>query len=383
MSSKLSVMTPSLDAQFIENTNKFALELYKQIILENQRKNVVISPFSIGTCLSFAGMGAVGSTADEIFTGLKHGTASDKHLVADIYGNLLQNIASNQSLNIANKIYFKHGSTLRPNFQDIATASFRSEVEAVDFAENETAAKTINRWVEQKTNDKIKNFITPNTVNQSTLMVLVNAIHFKGSWTHPFETWNTMPAPFWTTATESVEVSMMHLKKKFKYGVFDELNMSALEMTYSDSDVSMLILLPNDRDGLVKLEENILNIDVGDILGKMYKEEVNVALPKFKIEFDVELSETLKKLGMGKMFSGDADFSDLFEQSESLCVSKIVHKAFIEVNEEGVEAAAATGMIMVGCCYGQQPTYFEADRPFLCLLQRNSQLMFVASIYQP
>ncbi|XP_055602044.1 serine protease inhibitor 42Dd-like isoform X2 [Uranotaenia lowii] len=364
-----------LDAQFVQRTNHFALELYKQII-QAQKGNVVISPFSISSCLSFAGMGAAGPTAEEMFASLKHGSASERHGVADNYGKILRNLVDNNSLKIANKMYIMDKYSLKSSFHEIATKSFHSEAESVNFGDSATAAQTINNWVEGKTNNKIKELISPEALDDLTRMVLVNAIHFKGTWTHQFNPDKTVPRPFWTSETESVDVPMMNIKKQFNYGLFDELNMAALELTYSDSEVSMLILLPHERDGLAKLEENLLNINFDDIRSKMYNQEVEVFLPKFKIEFDLDLKETLEKLGMVTMFTDQADFSGLLEQPEPLKVSKVIHKAFIEINEEGAEAAAATGMIMMTRCLILHP-YFTADHPFLYMLQQNGQIYFV------
>lgn len=367
-------MAQTPDALFVRKTNDFALELYKQVIA-NEKKNVVISPFSISTCLSFAAMGAGGLTAEEMFTVLKYDPAQ-KSSVAENYGNIMANLDGNKSLKIANKMYIMENYSVKSNFHEIAKNSFRSEAESVNFGDNTATAKKINTWVEQKTNDKIKDLISSDSLDDYTRLVLVNAIHFKGTWTHQFNPESTRPMAFWISATESVDVPMMNTKKHFKHGVFDDLGLAALELTYSDSDVSMLILLPHERDGLAKLEENLLNIDISDMLGKMHSQEVEVFLPKFKIEFDLDLKETLEKLGMGTMFSDSADFSELLEQNEPLKVSKVVHKAFIEVNEEGAEAAAATGMIMMMRCMIIHP-YFTVDHPFLYILKQNDQMIFV------
>ncbi|XP_062707988.1 serine protease inhibitor 42Dd isoform X8 [Aedes albopictus] len=372
-------MAQTVDAQFVRKTNDFALDLYKQII-SNEKKNVVISPFSISTCLSLAAMGAGGLTAEEMFRGLKYDPAQ-KSAIAESYGNVMTNLDGNKSLKIANKMYIMEKYSVKANFHEIAQKGFRSEAESVNFSDSTAAAKKINTWVEQKTNDKIKDLISPDSLDDMTRLVLVNAIHFKGTWTHQFNPASTRPMPFWISETDSVDVPMMNTKKHFKHGVFDDLGLAALEMTYNDSDVSMLILLPHERTGLTKLEENLQNIDISDMLTKMYSQEVEVFLPKFKIEFDLDLKETLEKLGMGTMFSDSADFSELLEQHDPLKVSKVVHKAFIEVNEEGAEAAAATGMIMMTRCMIIHP-YFTVDHPFLYILKQNDQMFFIGRMNQ-
>ncbi|XP_062707987.1 serine protease inhibitor 42Dd isoform X1 [Aedes albopictus] len=371
-----ATMAQTVDAQFVRKTNDFALDLYKQII-SNEKKNVVISPFSISTCLSLAAMGAGGLTAEEMFRGLKYDPAQ-KSAIAESYGNVMTNLDGNKSLKIANKMYIMEKYSVKANFHEIAQKGFRSEAESVNFSDSTAAAKKINTWVEQKTNDKIKDLISPDSLDDMTRLVLVNAIHFKGTWTHQFNPASTRPMPFWISETDSVDVPMMNTKKHFKHGVFDDLGLAALEMTYNDSDVSMLILLPHERTGLTKLEENLQNIDISDMLTKMYSQEVEVFLPKFKIEFDLDLKETLEKLGMGTMFSDSADFSELLEQHDPLKVSKVVHKAFIEVNEEGAEAAAATGAVVrMKRSVLFQSTLFKADHPYLFVLLKDRHHLFV------
>lgn len=364
----------NLEIQFASKTNEFALDLYKQII-STEDKNVIISPFSIATCLSLAAFGAAGYTAQEMFSVLKYNNDDLKASVADLYGKVLKDFNANPTVQIANKIFLMEKYTVKASFDEVAKNSFYSETELVNFKENDAAAKKINGWVEKKTNNKIKDLISPNVLDEDTRLVLVNAIHFKGTWKHQFDPKVTKPMPFWISATESIQVPMMKNKKHFRYGKFDELGLSALELTYSVGDWSMLILLPNERDGLAKLEENLQNVDVVDLLSRMRRQEVEVFLPRFKVEFDLDLTDTLKKLGMGMMFSDQADFSELLESTEPLKVSQVVHKAFIEVNEEGTEAAAATAMRIARMCYFET-AQFIAEHPFhFALLDTNANLL--------
>ncbi|XP_055630061.1 serine protease inhibitor 42Dd-like isoform X4 [Toxorhynchites rutilus septentrionalis] len=379
----LPTMTEAVDTNFIRNTNDFALKLYKQIV-SNETKNVIISPFSISTCLSFAAMGAAGETAKEMLSVMQYDIAAGKETIANNFGKIIAGLDGNNSLKIANKIYVMERYQVKPSFGEIATKNFRSEVDTVNFVQNVETARTINQWVEQKTNDKIKDLISPDCLDGMTRMVLINAIHFKGTWTHQFNPENTRPMPFWISPNESTDVPMMNTKKHFKYGIFDELGLAALELTYVNNDISMLILLPHERDGLGQLEENLLNLNISDMLTKMRSQEVELSLPKFKIEFNVDLQETLEKLGMAGIFSDSADFSELLVQKDPLQVSKVVHKAFIEVNEEGAEAAAATVMMVINQ-YMTIPVRLIVDRPFYFVLfgRRHKVSIFNGRLQNP
>jgi serpin B len=188
------------------------------------------------------------------------------------------------------------GYTVKPTFQEVATKSFSSEAQDLDFAQNEQSAATINKWVEDHTNNKIKDLVAADSLDGLTRMVLVNAIYFKGTWVYQFDPKATFKAPFYLNDNDSVDVDFMKIKQHFKYGRFDKLDATALELPYKDSDITMLILLPNKRTGLAELESKLTTIDFGELSSQMFSEEVNVELPKFKIEFDIELTDPLKKV---------------------------------------------------------------------------------------
>jgi serpin B len=241
-------------------------------------------------------MGATGETAQQMSKVMKVDDLS-KTALADNYDALMSSIARSSSLKIANKIYVKEGCEVKAQFNEIATKKFYSEAQTLNFSKNQESATTINEWVESKTNNKIKNLIDPSSLNIMTRMVLVNAIHFKGLWTHQFKKEHTKKEPFWVSETESVEVDMMRMKEDVKYAKFQqELDAQAIELTYNHSDVSMIILLPNQKTGLANLEAKLDQIDLAELTSKMNQKEVNVYLPRFKIEFKVQLNDHLSKV---------------------------------------------------------------------------------------
>jgi len=192
----------------------------------------------------------------------------------------------------------------------------------------------------------------------------VNAIYFKGNWEYQFNKERTSEGDFYVSETEKVPVDFMRIKKHFNYGILEELDAQALEMKYANSNFSFVILLPNSRTGLSALESKLKDYDLSKISSQMFSQEVDVTIPKFKVEFEINLNDALKNLGMGEMFSKRADLSGILESGEPLYVSDVVHKAFIEVNEEGSEAAAATGAIFMPLAF--IPTiHFCADHPFV------------------
>ncbi|KAG5672320.1 hypothetical protein PVAND_002454 [Polypedilum vanderplanki] len=375
-----SMASPSeIEQKFSKSASNFAAKLYQNSI-QGKTGNVIISPVSVQTAVTLAMFGAAGETKQEMLKGLEYQGFTDQ-IIADNYQRFGESVAKTNGLKIANKIYVMKGYSVKPTFQQVATKSFNSEAEDVNFAQSKDSAGKINTWVENQTNNKIKNLISPDSLDADTRMVLVNAIYFKGFWTYQFDPKATFKAPFFLNDNDKVDVDFMKIKKHFKYGRFDDLDATALELPYKDSDITMLIILPNKRTGLAELESKLDTIDFNELTTKMYSEEVNVELPKFKIEFDIELTEPLKKMGMEKMFSDAAQFDELLTSTEPLKVSQVVHKAFIEVNEEGAEAAAATAIMVTSysLVIGKKIN-FKCDRPFLFALMKSNESLFMGRI---
>ncbi|XP_055916247.1 serine protease inhibitor 42Dd-like isoform X4 [Eupeodes corollae] len=378
-------MSSDLSVKFAQNSAQFSVEFYNALAALNEGKNIIFSPFSIQTCVAMAYAGATGETAEEMASGLKL-VENDRALVGESFKGVLDSYANSKLLKIANKLYVQEGHEIKPEFNKIAVESFNSSSEAINFADSAPAAKSINNWVEEKTNNKIKDLISPDSLDSMTRMVLVNAIHFKGEWEKKFEKEKTAEEDFFINENDSVKVEMMNGKAKYNYGYFEELDCTAIEMPYRDSDLVMLVLLPNSRTGLKSLEEKLQTTDLHELTTqKMSVEEVVVKFPKFKVEFSAELTEPLKKLGIKKMFNNDAEFGNILDSEENLHVSKVIHKAFIEVNEEGAEAAAATGVtIAVKCAFfpmRKKVNRFIANKQFFYIIwTKNKNIIFAGKL---
>lgn len=284
-------------AEFSEIVNQFSNDIYKQCCNENKGENIILSPLSIQTAISLALMGAKGKTADEMKSVLRFGDLQHEHIASN-FKSLMESLNKGPSVKLANKIYIQENYTIKAKFNAIATGSFYSEAENLNFANNDASAKTINNWVESKTNNKIKDLIDPSILDGLTRMVLVNAIYFKGVWEHQFDVANTKNLPFYLNETDSVEVPMMYHKKKYFYGVFKDLDATGIEMKYKDSDISMFIILPNKRTGLAALEEKLSGVDLKELSKNMFNVDVHLTLPKFKVEFSVSLKDILTKVNI-------------------------------------------------------------------------------------
>uniref|UniRef100_A0A336LZU1 CSON006085 protein n=1 Tax=Culicoides sonorensis TaxID=179676 RepID=A0A336LZU1_CULSO len=365
--------------QFAKNSNLFGADLYKELATD-PKENVVFSPLSIQTCLSMVYMAAEGRTYEEIGNVLKYGPQGNKQEVAKAFQDILDDTEKESGLEIANRIYVMSNYKLKAAFNELTAKHFKSAVESLDFAKRVDSAKAINTWVEEKTHNKIKDLISPDNLDELTRAVLVNAIYFKGKWLYPFDKRMTHPSPFWVTPEQSIDVDMMTIKKRFKYGALEKFDATALEMEYKDSNISMLFILPNKKDGLKEFEEKMHALDLKEIDGLMHHQEVEVFLPKFEFEFTKELNNVLVKLGMSTAFSNAADFSGLLESPEPLKISKVIHKAFIKVDEEGAEAAAATAVLVrlkKSCRMFDERIKFAVDHPFyFAIQQRKDEALF-------
>ncbi|KAJ8913537.1 hypothetical protein NQ315_017088 [Exocentrus adspersus] len=314
----------------LQANDKFTENLYS--ILARKPGNVFFSPISVHAILSLAYQGAKGKTL-EAFT--KALNLPDGRVAATGYKDIMTRLNSveNVTLRIADKLFLQESFKLQQSFKIVAVNQFLSEVELLNFKEPAPAAASINSWVEKETNHKIKDLVNPADINDDTTLILVNAIYFKGKWAESFDVKNTKTEKFYLN-DDDTQVLLQERP--------EALDAQVLELPYANRDISLIVVLPNKRDGIEELEKNLAKIDLARITDDMYKAKVKVALPKFKIEQTIDLMSPLTELGLGVMFSPDADLSGIIETPDPLHVSKIIQKAFIEVNEEGAEAAAAT-----------------------------------------
>ncbi|KAH8297230.1 hypothetical protein KR044_007637 [Drosophila immigrans] len=362
-------------AEFSRRLATFSINVYSKLIAQKPNQNIIFSPFSIQSCAAMARLGAKGETAAQLDRGLGL-ISNNESEIAESFHNVLTAYENSSTLHIANKIYIMTGFELQNEFSSLISKQFLSAVEPVNFAKNVEAAGKINSWVEQRTNNLIKNLVSPSALGQDSRLVLINAIHFKGNWVHQFPEHMTHNEPFHLNDADTIEVPMMNLKKRFRYANLADLDATALELPYKDSDLSMLIVLPNSKTGLSQLEEKLRSTPLTQITGALYSTEVIVKLPKFKSEFEVELTDTFKQLGMTHLFSNEADFSKMIQSPEELKVSKIIHKAFIDVNEKGTEAAAAT-VFRIMPVMGIRRKHFFARHPFAYFIKsRDNVLLF-------
>lgn len=287
--SPLEMASTDQEAQLLKGNSLFTTALYQE--LAKSGENLIFSPISVHAVLSMAFQGAEGETKDAFISTLR---VTDTKTAADGYNSIMSRLNNipNITLHIANKVYLKDGFSLKNSFKDAVVKSFLSEVEPIDFAQP-AAAPTINTWVSNKTNDKIKELISANDLDSETRLVLLNAIYFKGNWAYKFDARNTLEEDFYINNDETVKVNMMHIKKRFNYKEDTDLDAKILEMPYENRDVSMVIILPNERTGLANLEKKLANVDLSSITNGSSNVEVQVSLPRFKIESTIDLKETL------------------------------------------------------------------------------------------
>ncbi|CAG2055881.1 unnamed protein product [Timema podura] len=333
----------------VKGNSDFTLALYK-ILAKAKSGNIIVSPLSLEVVLAMAHFGARGETAEQIATGIS--LPAERNLALDGFRHLLSSFksTSNITLEIANKVFTQQNYVIKEDFQALVKNNFLSEAQALNFADNVVSASVINQWVEEKTKNKIKDLISPDMLDSLTRLVMVNAVYFKGNWQDQFKPELTTTEPFYVSAEVKKDVRMMHLKKHFRYSEVDELEAQVLELPYEERQVSMVILLPNDRNGLPNLEAKLTSEKLTEVLSQLHSTEVNVSIPRFKLEDTIDLNSVLQEMGMNNMFEDSADFSGITDDAAGLKVSQVVQKAFIEVNEEGSEAAAATVVLRDNSC---------------------------------
>jgi serpin B len=379
---------PAADrAAVVEGDNAFAVTLYGQ--LRKQSGNLFFSPESISTALAMAYAGARGDTASAMAKTL-HFTLPPAQLHPAM-GALLNDLNAaheGYQLSVANALWAQRGYTFLNDFLSLMNNDYGAGLNQVDFKGSTEAARlTINRWVEQKTANKITDLLQPGALRPTTRLVLTNAIYFKGDWQSQFDKAQTKDEDFHVSPAQTKKAPLMHREGGFNY--FDGKTFQVLEIPYKSNELSMVIFLPNDLGGLPALEQSLTASNTQQWLRQLGPvPKVIVTLPKFKTTQEFELGGTLAAMGMPQAFQPSADFSGMTGKKD-LFISAVIHKAYIDVNEEGTEAAAATAVTMrtmaVRAPNPAPPPVFRADHPFVFLIRdnRSNSILFMGRTADP
>ena len=375
-----------------KSNNAFAVDLYRK--LADDKGNVFASPSSIHTALAMTYAGARGRTASQMAKTLslpadKAGSTWPQERVHPEYARLLEALRPGDKgyqLHVANALWGQKGYPWLREFLAATSGNYGAGLRQVNFTTDaEGARKRINQWVEDQTKEKIKDLIASGVLNTMTRLVLTNAIYFKGKWVSPFEKRATHMAPFKLSPGKTKTVPMMH--QRAKLGYCQDAGVQVLSMPYAGDDLAMMVVLPKKVDGLAGVERTLTAAKLEKWSRQARKQQVKVYLPKFKLTCEFRLADVLKALGMTDAFSpGAADFSGM-NGKRDLFISAVIHKAFVDVNEEGTEAAAATAVVVQLTSAGpiKRVPVFRADHPFMFVIRHveTGAVLFMGRIRSP
>jgi len=396
----------------IADENAFGIDLYGQ--LRSRKGNLFFSPSSVSTALSMTYAGARGTTRDGMRKTLRYSLADEK--IHQAFKTLTARPAQGQViLRVANRLWGQKGSQMEPAFLEVTRDDYDAAMKEADFASNaEKARSEINAWVSQETAGKIPELVPEGVITALTRLILVNAVYFKGKWAEPFDARLTRDAPFYIVGAATgggapkawrgtstlagpkksaieedcgskVETRIMARDGEFLYAETGDLQV--LEIPYQGNEIAMDILLPAKVDGLASIESKLDYSMITKYIGSLQKQHLKVYLPRFTLRSEFDLKESLSALGMKTAFEPSADFSGITGTNREWFIQGVLHQAFVEVNEEGTEAAAATAVhvAVMGAMVPQKPVSFEADHPFLFLI-RNTQsggILFMGRVENP
>jgi serine protease inhibitor len=375
-------------SDIVAGNNAFAFDLYAQ--LKSAEGNIFFSPYSISTALAMTYAGARGNTGKQMMRVLHFG--KNETAFHEGFGKLQAGInearrQGDVKLSVANGLWMQKDYKFLAEFLEMTGKNYGAELNYADYKnETEKARVEINTWVEGRTNDKIKELIRPGVLDASTRMVLANAIYFKGAWATKFDTAKTEEMPFRVSARDSVKMKMMNTgEKEFGYG--ENKSVQILDMPYAGRELSMIVILPRTKTGLGDFEKEIRAELFDSLCAGMRQEKVVVYLPKFTTTRECVLKKVLQKMGITDAFSEEsADFSGM-SSNKDLKISEVIHKAFVDVNEEGTEAAAATAVVVGLRCAPvyHKPHIFRADHPFLFVIRDNTtgSILFMGRMVNP
>lgn len=368
-------------SELSDEMNTFAFKLYQQLAKESEG-NVFFSPYSIFVALAMTYEGAKNETADEMQQLLSFPQQDDITLCSfgKIY-NLL-NHENDYILHTANALWIKEEYPFLASYLQYIEDYYMGKTTEVDFTNSQQAADLINQWIMQQTNNKIKDLIQSTDINPLTALILTNAIYFKGNWKYAFDSDLTTNRSFWISSNKSIQVPMMNQgDTDLTFNYTETEDMQIIKMPYKGDELSMIVYLPKDHN-VSNVEDNLTSSHFKTWNALLSPQTVNIVFPKFTLNPEYSLKEPLMNLGMVNPFTNDADFSGMTGKHD-LFIEKVKHKAFISVDEQGTEAAAATSVHMT--LKAVQSTLFKADHPFVyCIVhEETNTILFMGRVSNP
>lgn len=366
----------------IESGNSFAFDIFMKVLgSAGENENVMISPLSVSYALSMTLNGAAGATRDSMLKALMmNGITPDE--INDSYKNLtgaLLSVDKRVLISIANSVWVEKNFTVKKSFTDILTNYYDAESRSFDI-NDASAPDKINIWIEDKTNGLIKEMI--DKLEDNTVMLLINAIYFKGKWKSPFDKSKTVEMPFYKYGGNQVDVPTMKQKSDFR--VYEGNGFVVAEFPYGQGNFVMDIIIPNDQGGFNSTLAMVSDENYTSWINQMSNRETDLSFPRFKYGFKKKLKDILSDMGMGIAFSDDADFSNINDMYD-LLINDVAHQSFIETNEEGTEAAAATVVEIGVTSMPPAPLVLKLDHPFIYIIREitTNTIIFMGRVADP
>lgn len=375
------------ERSLVNSDNSFGFKLFKDIIKEENGKNVFISPLSVSMALGMTYNGANGKTKEEMQNTLELSGLTLQE-INESYKNLIElltDLDPKVKFQIANSIWYREVLPIEDEFLDINQKYFDAEVSGLDFSAPDASVR-INKWVSEKTNGKIEK-IVDDVIEPLTMMFLINAIYFKGTWTYEFDKSKTQEDVFTLPDGSMKSCQMMMKEREFQY--FENEQFQAIDLPYGDGDFRMTVFLPREEKSVDSLIAELNQENWNRWINSFSQQKVNLQIPKFTLQYEIKLNEVLKSLGMELAFVPElADFTEIYEEEKvnaNLYISKVKHKTFVEVNEEGTEAAAATSVEVGITSVGPTSILMRIDHPFMFAIRENHSetILFIGKIINP
>ncbi|MEO8891214.1 MAG: serpin family protein [Coleofasciculaceae cyanobacterium] len=371
-----------VDSKLVDANTKFGFKLFQEVLKQDSKKNVFISPTSIAIALSMTYNGASGETQQEMANALQLQGMSlqDINQANNTLKTSLENADPAVQMSIANSLWAKQGISFKPEFMQQNQQFYGAKVTELDFAKPESA-NIINSWVKENTKGKIEQIV--DQLKPDDVLFLINAIYFKGNWTKPFDKTKTTDRPFTLANGSQKQQAMMSQSGRYKY--YENDSFQAVSLPYGKGRMSLYVFLPNKTTNLETFQQQLQSENWQQWMNQFAMRQGSVQLPRFKFDYDIKLNKALKSLGMETAFSPRANFSNM--TSASVAINEVKHKTFVEVNEEGTEAAATTsvGVALTSIRTPEAPFNMVVDRPFFCAIRDNQTgtILFMGSIKDP